>query len=276
MPDYKPEGRVAVAQYGVPWDLFDRLVTQESGWRQYDERGRVLTSPAGAIGLTQLMPATASGLGVNPYDPIDNLRGGARYLADRLHQFGGDVVKAVAAYNMGEGTASGWDRSRSWLHNYRNSRGQYPFRETEQYLDAILGPQWESIPATPGQEEPTPAPRPGHIHIPIPGPDNDIDIELPGFPSLPSFPTATSIGQAIADAFWTPIKAWWASIVARAGDVKTAMIVAGAGLIGINLIIFGLLALAFRSPPAKLVTKIGAAAPNPYVAGGSQVAARFQ
>lgn len=59
-------------------------------------------SHAGAIGLTQLMPATAAGLGVDPTDPIENLDGGARYLAWTIEEFG-SVELGLAAYNAGPG-----------------------------------------------------------------------------------------------------------------------------------------------------------------------------
>lgn len=85
----------AASRARISPDLLAALVHQESGWRS-DAR-----SAKGAIGLAQLMPATARQLGVDPLDPASNLLGGARYLRDMLDRFGGDVVLALAAYNAG-------------------------------------------------------------------------------------------------------------------------------------------------------------------------------
>jgi soluble lytic murein transglycosylase-like protein len=91
----------AAAAAGVDQSVFYDLVTAESAWNPN------AVSSAGAIGLTQLMPATAAQLGVsNPYDPWQNLVGGATYLASLLNQFGGDYWKALAAYNAGPGNVS--------------------------------------------------------------------------------------------------------------------------------------------------------------------------
>ena len=85
----------AAAAANVSPTLLSALVWQESRWNQ----GAI--SPKGAIGLAQLMPATARTLGVNPADPVANLNGGARYLRQLLDEFEGNVEKALAAYNAG-------------------------------------------------------------------------------------------------------------------------------------------------------------------------------
>ena len=77
--------------------LLEALVWQESRWRAGAR------SPAGALGLAQLMPGTARDLGVDPRDPNANLAGGARYLRQQLDRFGGNVELALAAYNAGPG-----------------------------------------------------------------------------------------------------------------------------------------------------------------------------
>jgi soluble lytic murein transglycosylase-like protein len=83
-------------------------------------------SRAGAIGLMQLMPATAAALGVDPWNPLDNLRGGVAYLGSMLRQFGEDVRLALIAYNAGP------------QHAARVKSGRaVAYRETRQYLDAI-------------------------------------------------------------------------------------------------------------------------------------------
>jgi soluble lytic murein transglycosylase-like protein len=117
--DYRELARQIAIEERIDPDLFERLVQHESGF-QPDVR-----SSAGAYGLTQLMPGTAADLGVDPTDPIQNLRGGARYLRQQLDAFG-DTNTALAAYNAGPG-------------NVRKYGGIPPFKETQNYVNIIGG-----------------------------------------------------------------------------------------------------------------------------------------
>jgi soluble lytic murein transglycosylase-like protein len=83
-------------------------------------------SRAGAIGLMQLMPATAAALGVDPWNPLENLRGGVTYLASMLRAYGEDLRLALIAYNAGPQHA---DRVRAGR--------AVAYRETRRYLEAI-------------------------------------------------------------------------------------------------------------------------------------------
>lgn len=76
------------------------VARQESGVCQWRMDGSVVTSSSGAIGVMQLMPATAAGLGVDPYDVDQNIRGGVTYLK-QLYQKYGSWDRALAAYNWG-------------------------------------------------------------------------------------------------------------------------------------------------------------------------------
>jgi hypothetical protein len=100
-------------------DLLDSLVHQESG---YATGAR---SHVGAMGLTQLMPGTAQSLGVtNPFDPAQNLQGGAKYLKQQIDRFG-SVDLGLAAYNAGPGAVT-------------KHGGIPPYRETQNYVNSIM------------------------------------------------------------------------------------------------------------------------------------------
>lgn len=86
---------------GIDPHLAIALAKTESGIRQFDAAGGVLKSSAGALGVMQLMPGTASGLGVDPNDTGQNIKGGTQYLAALLKQFRGDTTLALEAYNWG-------------------------------------------------------------------------------------------------------------------------------------------------------------------------------
>jgi hypothetical protein len=80
---------------GIPANYFVRQINAESGFNPNE------VSPAGAVGIAQFLPSTAAGLGINPLDPIQALRGAAKLMASYTHNYGGDYAKALAAYNAG-------------------------------------------------------------------------------------------------------------------------------------------------------------------------------
>jgi soluble lytic murein transglycosylase-like protein len=116
---YGAEITAAAKKYGIDPALLAGLVKQESGFNPN------AGSPAGARGLTQLMPGTAAGLGVsNVLDPVQSLDGGAKYLRAQLDTFGGDVARALAAYNAGPGAVQRYG-------------GVPPYAETQNYVRAV-------------------------------------------------------------------------------------------------------------------------------------------
>jgi hypothetical protein len=110
------------AKFGVPAALVLAMIQQESNFNPNAVSG------AGAQGLMQLMPATARELGVkNPFNPIDNINGGVRYIKQMLDMFGGNVELALAAYNAGAG-------------NVKKAGNKVPnFKETKNYVKSIMG-----------------------------------------------------------------------------------------------------------------------------------------
>lgn len=116
---YASMAREAARRHGVPEDLFLRLIQQESNWNP------TAKSHKGALGLAQLMPATARSLKVNPQDPYQNLDGGARYLKRQFQAFGSWRL-ALAAYNAGPGAVKKYG-------------GIPPFKETRNYVKKIWG-----------------------------------------------------------------------------------------------------------------------------------------
>jgi soluble lytic murein transglycosylase-like protein len=118
---FAAEISAAAGRNGVDPALLTGLIHQESNFNPNAK------SPAGAQGLTQLMPATAAGLGVkNPLDPAQAIEGGAKYLRQQLDRFGGDASKALAAYNAGPGAVERFG-------------GVPPYEETQNYVRRVLG-----------------------------------------------------------------------------------------------------------------------------------------
>ncbi|UOF80297.1 internal virion protein D [Caudoviricetes sp.] len=115
--------------HNVPEDLFLKLVGQESSFNPE------AVSDRGALGLSQLMPATAKELGVDPNDPEQNLEGGARYLRQLYDQFG-SWDRALAAYNGGQGNLrSAIDRATAIGGSYLD----YMPEETQNYVKELSG-----------------------------------------------------------------------------------------------------------------------------------------
>lgn len=110
----------AARRHGLDANLVLAVISVESAFRPD------AVSPKGAQGLMQLMPGTAADLGVrDPFDPGENLDGGVRHLGSLVSRYGGDVRKALAAYNAGAGTVSRYG-------------GVPPYPETQDYVDKVL------------------------------------------------------------------------------------------------------------------------------------------
>jgi soluble lytic murein transglycosylase-like protein len=111
----------AASRHGLDPALLHAVIRAESSYNP------AALSNKGAIGLMQLMPATAARYGVDPYDPAENIIGGARYLSDLIEMFQSDIRLAVAAYNAGENN----------VIKYGNKVP--PFQETQNYVTRVLG-----------------------------------------------------------------------------------------------------------------------------------------
>jgi membrane-bound lytic murein transglycosylase MltF len=122
--EYRPSVRdmmeAIASREGVDPALVEAIIRVES---DFNPRA---VSPKGAMGLMQLMPGTAALYGVsNPFDPQENLAGGIRYIRDLLRYFGGDLPRALAAYNAGETAVLAYG-------------GLPPYRETREYVKKVL------------------------------------------------------------------------------------------------------------------------------------------
>jgi hypothetical protein len=115
--------KAASEKFGVDKNLIKAMMIAESGLN------KKAISPKGAIGLMQVMPQTAIELGYSPeqmFDPEHSIMAGTKYMANALKQMKGDIPLALAYYNAGPG-------------NVRNYGGVPPFRETQKYIENVMG-----------------------------------------------------------------------------------------------------------------------------------------
>lgn len=117
---YDPYIRAVSKRHGIDFHLVKALIKAES---KFDH---LAVSPKGAMGLMQVMPATADHMGIsNPFNPEENIEGGVRYLKWLLQTFDNDLKLALAAYNAGPNTVKRYG-------------GVPPYSETRAYLKKVL------------------------------------------------------------------------------------------------------------------------------------------
>jgi soluble lytic murein transglycosylase-like protein len=117
---YHPIVKKVAGKYRIDPELVHTVILAESNYDVF------AISPAGAMGLMQLMPATASQYGVqNVFDPAQNIEGGVRYLKDLVALYSGKTHLVLAAYNAGQEAV-------------RKYKGVPPYPETRSYIAAIM------------------------------------------------------------------------------------------------------------------------------------------
>ncbi len=142
MPEqsYQRAARRIARKHGIPPALFLSLIRAESSW---DPKA---ISSAGAVGLSQLMPGTARGLGVDPFDPIQNMRGGARYLSGQYKKLG-NWRDALRAYNQGPNAIAHPDHGAEYADKILGWAGTLPSTSTPR---RGAGPRVTRPPSPPG------------------------------------------------------------------------------------------------------------------------------
>lgn len=157
----------AARKYGVPYQIVRAVAIAESGMNPNAR------SPAGAVGVMQLMPSTAKALGVNPYDVAQNIEGGVRYLKQLYDRFGRWDL-AVAAYNAGPGAVEKY-------------KGIPPYSETVNYVRKVMQLAGVAAPSAERQQQQQRVPRKSKGVV-----DNVLDTLLRKRSSEDSAPKKTS------------------------------------------------------------------------------------
>lgn len=127
-----PQMSQASAMYGVPVPIIAGVMNQESGGNPN------AVSSAGALGLMQFMPSTASGLGINPLNPTSAIMGGAKYLSQLYHSLGSWPL-ALAGYNAGGGAVQSWVSQYGPNWSAISPHLTNGYLQTANYVPAIMG-----------------------------------------------------------------------------------------------------------------------------------------
>jgi soluble lytic murein transglycosylase-like protein len=182
--------REASREQGIDMELLQALIATESGFDP------LAVSPKGAVGLMQVMPATAQRYGViadskapvarKLTDPRTNIRAGARYLRDLIRMFPGRLELALAAYNAGEGAVQ---RAGNRIPN---------FRETQNYVKTVM--QLYGMLKPPAMAAPGSGGAPRRVQMELPGPAAGTGRRnLPAGISSAAGPAAAADAQPLAD-----------------------------------------------------------------------------